>query len=433
MLKLNKEILRLAIPNIISNVSIPLLSSVDTMLMGHLSALELGAVGVSATIFNVLYWNFGFLRMGTTGMTAQAFGKGNEKAISNMLRKAMLFAILISVVLLFLMVPIGRIAALLMNVEALQQEFVYQYFYTRIWAAPASLSLYALLGWYFGMQNAKIPLLLTVAINSVNIICSYYLVKIMDYGIAGVAWGTVIGQYFGLILGLILLWSYYRKYIQFKGLKEILSWEELAVFFNVNKDIFIRTVFLSFSFAFLYAQSALQGEIVLAANVVLMQFLNWMSYGIDGFAYAAESLVGKYFGAEKFNETKKVIRLIFIWGFCLAALYALVYYYGGDLLIKLFTNQPEVIAKSGQLLIWVVLIPLFAFACYLWDGIYIGLTASKAMRNTMIISFAIYMGVYYGFQNQFSQNLIWIAMFAFLAARGLFQTILYLNKGFELQ
>lgn len=432
MARLNKEIIRLAIPNIISNVSIPLLSSVDTMLMGHLSALELGAVGVSATIFNVLYWNFGFLRMGTTGMTAQAFGKENDKAISNMLRKALLFALLISLILILLMIPIGRLAAYLMNVEDIQKEFVFQYFYTRIWAAPATLSLYALFGWYFGMQNARIPLLLTIAINTINIIFSYYLVKVMDYGITGVAWGTVIGQYFGLGIGFLLLWMYYRKYIQVKGIKEILTWEELSVFFNVNKDIFIRTVFLSFSFAFLYAQSALQGEIVLAANVVLMQFLNWMSYGIDGFAYAAESLVGKYFGAGRLGETKKVIKLIFIWGFVLALIYALTYYFGGDLLIRVFTNQPEVIAKSGQLLVWVVLIPLFAFSCYLWDGIYIGLTASKAMRNTMLLSFIIYMGAYYGFQNYFGQNLIWIAMFAFLTARGFFQTILYLRKGFEL-
>ena len=196
---MNKEILRLAIPNIISNISIPLLSTVDTMLMGRLSELHIGAVGVGAMIFNLVYWNFGFLRMGTTGITAQAFGKKDEDAIFQTLSRALLVAMILAIVIVLLHVPFGWLSFYLMNISEAQQPLVEQYYYIRVWAAPATLGLFAMMGWFFGMQNAIFPLIITVFVNAVNIILSYIFVKIYGWDVAGVAWGTVIAQYAGIL------------------------------------------------------------------------------------------------------------------------------------------------------------------------------------------------------------------------------------------
>ena len=429
---MNKEILRLAIPNIISNLSIPLLSSVDIILMGHLSYLELGAVGISTMIFNVLYWNFGFLRMGTTGLTAQAFGADNRFEINAILQRSLVLAMIISLSILVLMIPIASLSVYLMNVNTEQVQFVNDYFFIRVWAAPASLALYALFGWFFGMQNARIPLIITIAINLVNIAISYYLVQFLNLGIRGVALGTLIAQYFGFALALIMLFKNFRPYILKVKIRAIMAWQQMKRFLDINKDIFIRTVCLSLAFAFLYSQSALEGELYLAANVVLLQFMNIMSYGIDGFAYAAESLVGKYHGAQNQENTNKVIKQIFIWGAGLAMFYSLIYWGFGLPMIKVFTNQEEVIELSRQLLGWVIVLPIVSFACYIWDGIYIGITASKAMRNTMLISIVLYFATYYMLEYFTGERMIWLALLVFLAARGIFQSILFFRKGLQL-
>lgn len=422
---MNKEILRLAVPNIISNISIPLLSSVDTLLMGHLSSLELGAVGIASMIFNFVYWNFGFLRMGTTGMTAQAYGKGDKEEISGMLQRSLLLSISIAVVIMLLMIPIASASSFLMNVASEQQPMVNQYFFTRIWAAPATLGLYALLGWFFGMQNARIPLLITIVINLINIVMSFYFVKVLDLGIKGVALGTVIAQYFGFILALVIIVYQFRNNIKIVPLKLLIAKEKISKFLNVNTDIFLRTVMLTFAFAFLYSQASLEGELFLAANVILLQFLNWMSYAIDGFAYAAESLVGKYHGAGSEKNTYKAINHLFRWGLGFAILFTLVFYFFGEEIVRLFSNQEEVVSKTNNMLVWVYILPLTSFACYIWDGIYIGLTASKSMRNTMVIAIAIYIATYYGVDYFFGLRNIWLAMIVFLAFRGILQSLYF--------
>lgn len=429
---MNKKILRLAIPNIISNISIPLLSSVDTFLMGHLSSLELGAVGIAGMIFNFLYWNFGFLRMGTTGMTAQAYGRKDNPEISALLQRSLIVALGISLLMMLLMVPIAKLSLYLMNIQSEQAPFVLEYFYTRIWAAPATLGLYALLGWYFGMQDARTPLLITIAINVVNIILSYILVMQFGYGIQGVALGTVIAQYFGFLVSLIIIRWKYSSFLTRLGMKTLMAWENIQKFVVINRDIFLRTVCLSFAFAFLYSQASLNGSLYLAANVVLLQFLNWMSYAIDGFAYAAESLVGKYHGASDRKMTYRSINYLFLWGAGLALLFTLLYALFGDQMIALFTDQEEVRTYASNLLIWVILMPVIAFACYIWDGIYIGLTASVSMRNTMVIALVIYLLTFYLGKYYFEYNNIWLALLIFLAARGILQGIVFWRKGLDM-
>jgi MATE family multidrug resistance protein len=314
----NREILRLAIPNIVSNISTPLLGTVDVILMGQFSKEYLGAIGVGGMIFNFIYWNFGFLRMGTTGLTAQAYGRGSRQEMALTLGRALLVGLLLAALLLLLQVPIEWISSSLMNVEGTQAELVAQYFYIRIWAAPASLALFSLFGWYFGMQNAVYPLILTIFINVVNIALSYYLVIVLGWTVEGVAVGTVVAQYAGLLLGILLFFGKYSYLLKELKARALLQWEALRGFLTLNRDIFLRTLSLTFGFGFLFSRSAASGELILAVNTILLQFLNWMSYGVDGFAYAAESLVGKYHGAEDEAGTRRAIRYSFLWGMGLA-------------------------------------------------------------------------------------------------------------------
>jgi len=422
---MNKEILRLAIPNVLSNISIPLLSTVDTALMGHLSALHLGAVGIGAMLFNIIYWNFGFLRMGTTGITAQAYGRKNESDIIHTLGRAMLLVAILSGLLIVFQRPILAMLIPLMNISAAQIPLVSDYFFVRIWAAPASIGLFAMMGWFFGMQNALIPLLLTLIINVANIGLSYYSVQVLKMGIQGVAWGTVAAQYIGLLGALILFWWNYRTYVTAFNSKLLYEVQALKSFLHINKDIFIRTVCLTFAFGFFYSQSASQGATILAINVILLQFVNWMSYGIDGFAYASESLVGKYKGAGSSVELRKAIQLSFVWGIGLAILYSSLYLFFGASLMAIFTDQENLLLASQPYLIWIILFPLLSVACYIWDGIFIGLTASKAMRQTMLLALGVYIAFFYCFKSVMSNHYLWAALIVFMVARGLLQWYWY--------
>jgi MATE family multidrug resistance protein len=280
---MNREILRLALPNILSNISVPLLSTVDTALMGHQSSLHLAAVGIASMVFNLIYWNFGFLRMGTTGMSAQAFGAEDNRQLTNTLARALFLSFMISIFLIIFQKPLISFVAYSMNVEASYLPMVEEYFDIRILAAPATLALYVLFGWFFGVQNAWIPLILTIFINIVNILFSYYFVHTLELSIKGVAYGTLIAQYAGVLLAFGFLYRYKKRFTTIK-ISEILDKNKLSKFLNINKDIFIRTVALTFAFAFFYSQSAKEGELELAITVILLQFLSWISFGIDGFA-----------------------------------------------------------------------------------------------------------------------------------------------------
>lgn len=420
---MNKQILRLAVPNVISNLSIPLLSTVDTILMGQLSAKHLAAVGISSMIFNFFYWNFGFLRMGTTGMTAQSYGRGDNKEISLILYRSLFLAAIIALLLLVFQQAVLFSSSYLLNVGNNYALLVQQYFSIRIIAAPATLALYSLIGWYFGMQNAIIPMIVTISINIINIFLSLYLVQYWNMDINGVAYGTVVAQYFGLLIAVIYLYKFKTK-LKRTYITEILKWIEVKKFLNVNKDIFFRTICLTFAFAFLYSQSAKGGTISLAVMVVLLQFLNWMSYFIDGFAFAAESLVGKYFGKKDSKLLFKAVNYSIYWGSILSLLVSFIYYIGGDYILTLFSDDQLVIDEASNLMIWTIVMPIAGYLAYIWDGVFIGLTKVKAMRNSMIISLFIYMILFYSL-NITSLDGFWITFLVFLTSRGLIQSVQY--------
>ncbi len=430
----NKNILRLAIPNILSNISVPLLSTVDTALMGGLSAAHLGAIGLGAMIFNFVYWNFGFLRMGTTGLTAQAVGKHDIKEQLMVLYKALSIALALSVLFLIFANPLIELAIRLMNTVPDQIPMVRTYMSIRIWAAPATFGLYVWFGWFFGLQNAVIPLVITIVLNVINIFLSYFLVVRYGFEIKGVAFGTLIAQYVGLILA--AFWAVYRYRAIFSQKIGLFSfyWQHWLSFFNINRDIFLRTLSLTLVFAFFYRASSSGGEMILAVNVILLQLLNWMSYGIDGFAFAAESLAGKYYGARDTHRMARVLKSIFLWSFGFAVLYSLGYGLFTAQLFGLFTNDASLISIALDYRWWIVSVPVLGFASYIWDGIFVGITAAKAMRNSMFLALVLFFGTYFITRQKLDTvTTLWLSLVVFLVARALLQWYLYSRRGWDLQ
>jgi len=425
---IHKEIFQLTLPNIISNISVPLIGSVDTILMGHISTVHLGAVGLGSMIFSFLYWNMGFLRMSTTGLTAQAYGREDSREQYRVLIRAILVALVVGLILILLRIPLASAGLAVFSVEEAQRELVRGYVQIRMIAAPASLALMVLLGWYLGMQNAKLPLLITVIINLSNIGISYLLVVTYGYDMAGVAWGTVIAQYIGASLAIALwLWKY-REVAGERVAVIITELEEYGKFFRVNSDIIIRTMVLTLVFGFMYRESSRLGVELLAVHMVLFQFLNWMSYIIDGLAYAAESLVGKYFGAESIPGVRRAVRWTMIWSLVGASLISLVYAMFYEDLFWLFTDDRSLTVEMHRYYLWVVILPLAGFASYVWDGIFIGLVASKAMRICMLLAGVVFVLSYVSLRQVAPAHSLWAAFTLFLIARAAAQAIYYQRK-----
>ena len=434
---MNRQILRLAVPNILANVSVPLISSFDTVLMGELGGAYIAAVGLGAMAFNFVYWNFGFLRMSTTGLVAQAHGAGDAEAELTLLRRGALLALAVGTFLLLFQYPLAQGTHWLLNLRADQVPLVDNYFYVRVVAAPAALLQLVIFGYFFGRQNAVVPLVLTVVVNVVNMALSYYLTVGLGWGIDGVAWGTVGAQYVGLVLALgAVFWLTPARTLlsSLIGLhprprqknadgKARASWRD---FLRVNADIFVRTVCLTLSFAFFYnrANALDVGTATVAANVILLQLVNWLSYGIDGFAYAAESLTGKFVGAGERENLRRALRAIFAWGMVLALGYALLYGLFGRPILELFAPEngaPETLAAAATYLPLIVAFCLLATPCYLYDGIFIGLTATRAMRQTMLLSLACYFAVYLLVGRHYGNWGLWGSLLLFMVARGLLQ------------
>ncbi len=423
---MNRHILKLAIPNILTNLAVPLLGTVDTILMGHLDGVwYIGAVAVGGMIFNFIYWGFGFLRMGTTGLTAQALGAGDNTETVRILLRALGVAMAIALVLISAQYLIESTAFHLVESSPEVTRYARRYFRIRILAAPATLMLYALNGWFLGMQNARYPLWIALLGNGSNIMFNILFVVVWNLNSDGVAWGTVAAQYISLLLAFFLL-----KRMRV-AIRDKLDWRQLfqrrsiRAFFSVNRDIFIRTLSLIFVFSFFTAKSAEMGETILAANAILINLWMIFSYGIDGFAFAGESLAGKYFGAGNGELLGKVIRYLFLWGGGLGLLFSMAYGIAPGLLLRLFTDNETVINTALTYYIWIIIAPLVNSFCYIWDGIFIGVTAGRAMRNTMLFSTmvvflpAFYLGRYY-----WDNHGMWLALVLFMLARWLSMHIL---------
>lgn len=423
---MNREILRLAIPNILTNLTVPLLGMVDMHLMGYQdSASFMGAVALGGVIFNFVYWGFAFLRMSLSGMAAQAYGKESNSEMSMLLFRGLFLALSAGFILLILQKGVISLSFLVLEGSEEVKALASDYFYVRIWAAPAAIALMVINGWFLGMQNAMYPMIISVTINVVNIITSFILVKGFDMKVEGVALGSVVSQYVGIILSGILFLKKYRYILSYFNVRNILQQSGLLSFLNVSGDIFLRTLCVIIVFTFFTSKSAGTGDLVLAANSALLQFLFLFSYFLDGFAYAAEALVGKFTGSRNQIQVKRVIRLLFLWGGSFAILFLLLFAFGGKSILLLFTNQNEVIEVAVRYLPWLIVLPLTGFSSFIWDGIYIGATASRLMRNTMLMATLVFFAIFLLLRSNLGNHALWLAMNSFMLGRGLFQTLLF--------
>ena len=423
---MNRRILQLAIPNIISNLSVPLLGAVDTAVIGHLDAVYyLGAIAVGSIIFDFIFWGFGFLRMGTTGLVAQAFGAHQTKETRIILARVLLVAFSLSILIILLQFPILKLSLLMVNASPEVEQYVQVYFSIWIFAAPATLALFGLNGWFLGMQNARFPMYVTILLNVLNIILNLVFVLKYDMNVAGVAWGSLIASYVAVGFA---IWLYLRTY-HTKGIsivrEELLQLDALKKFFSVNSDIFIRTLCLVTSYAFFTAKSAETGDVVLAANTILLQLWYISAYGIDGFAFAAESLVGRYFGANDRERLMEAIKGCMVWGIGIGLAGTACYALFGQQIVSVFTDQTIVIESIQVVLIWTVFAPIVNSICFIWDGVYIGATATPPMRNSMLVATVfVFIPVYYLTLNTLGVHAIWLAMFSFMLARGILLSVL---------
>jgi len=416
---MHRRIWRLAGPIIISNISVPLLGAVDTAVVGHLPGPEyLGAVAIGALIFSFLYWGFGFLRMGTTGLTAQAVGASRPGARQVILYRALVLGGAIAITILVCQAMIAWCAFRLIDASPAVEDLAGTYYRIRIWGAPATLANYAILGWFLGLQNARIPLALQVFTNGVNIVLDLWFVLGLGWGVGGVAAATVLAEYSGLGLGAFFVLSRVRRRGGWRvGRTAVFDGREIGRMMAINLDIFIRTMCLIFAFAYWTAQSARLGDTILAVNAVLANFNAIAAYGLDGFAHAAEALVGRAMGAGDRAGFARAARVSMIWAGMCAALIALIYWTAGGLIVAVMTDLPEVRRLAADYLPWAAALPLVSVWAFAYDGIFIGATRTRALRNGMLISLALYLIAANIGLRLWENHGLWAALTVFMALR----------------
>jgi len=414
---------------ILSNVSVPLLGMVDTGVTGHLDdAVYLGAVAIGSTIFGFLYSGVNFLRMGTTGIAAQRFGAGDYDGLRTALGQALIVALAIAAALLVLQVPLSSLALDLLVPERKVSALASEYFSIRIWSAPATLANYALIGWFIGLQNARVPLVIVLAINVTNIVLDLFFVLVLGMTVDGVAAASVIAEYTGVMVGLVFVVRELRHHPGTWVIAKLTRAHAYAAFFSINAHLFVRTIALMFTFAFITAQGARLGGLVLAANAVLMNLQNLMAYALDGFAHAAEALVGNAVGSGRREAVVQSVRLSLRWSLYVSLLFVCAYIAGGPLVIYLLTDIPDVRETALEYLPWLILSPVVSVWSFLYDGVYVGATRAREMRDIMVVSaLIVFLPAWYVLQPLGNHGL-WLAFTLFMASRGIGMHWYYRNR-----
>ncbi len=423
---MNREILRIAIPNIISNITVPLMGIASTAIAGHWdlenSAATIGALAIGVSIFNFIYWNCGFVRMGTSGLTAQAFGAQNWQECTHMLVRALTVAAVMGMLVLILQVPLGRLSLWMMN----GNEVVERYYYARIWAVPAGILLFALNGWYTGMQNAVIPMVIAVTVNVVHILCSLWFVFGYDLGIVGIAYASVVGQLTGVGLSLLGLLCFYRRMLTHISWREVFDWGPMRRFFVINRDIMLRTLCIVAVYTFFTAISARMEEGLLAVNTLLLQLFTLYSYMNDGFAYAAEALTGRFIGARDLHSLRRCLGRCLGWGMMISLLFVGLYVGWWQELLGMFVakesaDAAHIVALAGRYIGWIIAIPLAATMPFIMDGIMVGATQTRVMRNSMFWATGLYFAVFFLLEPWIGNNALWLAFTLYMFLRGVLQ------------
>lgn len=413
---LMRRFARLTFLNVLANITVPLASLVDTALLGHLADLRfLAGVALSAVLFEYVYWSFGFLRMGTTGTTAQAWGRGDLNAVYLTLYRSLIVALALAAGILILQWPLRELGFSLLSgapgVEAAGRE----YFNARIWAAPAALSNFVLLGWFLGREESGAALVMTVVANVTNIVCNYIFIVHMGMAAFGAGLGTTISQYMMLLAGLFL-WSRRSGRIPWKR-SQVLDAAALKSMFQLNRDILMRTVALISAFAVFTNCSALMGTVVLAANTVLLRLVMLVAYLVDGAAFASESLGGVFGGASDSQAFKRLVRVALVCGLLMTLPLLALFLGFPERIIGILTSHPEAIEVAIEYIPWLVPVLAMGAVAYIYDGLFLGLTAGRSLRNAMLISFCIFLPLAIAAVRLGSNHLLWFSLAAFMAAR----------------
>lgn len=454
MKAINKDILKLAVPSILANITVPIVGMVDIAVAGHLdtaAATMIGGIAIGTMLFDLLYWNFGFLRVGTGGIAAQAFGRGDRKECARILVRSMGIALACALALIAIQWIFVKAAFMVVDCTPEVRHLASRYFFIRIWAAPATLGLMAFKGWFIGMQDSVSAMITDLVVNGMNILMSFTLalgVPWIGYdgmGFGGIAAGTVVAQYSGLMTAAAILFLKYRcstiSLLSSDDMKSIFKGVETRRFFVMNTDLFVRSLcFIAIYIGFTVI-SARYGDLLLAVSSIMMKLLMIFSYFTDGFAYAGEAMTGRYIGAEDESSLRQTIRWTFVWSMGIALIFMAVYHFAGVPMLKVMTSDPSVIDASRAYLPWLLLMPVIGCAAFTWDGIFIGATASKAIRNSMIWAVAAFFAVWFcgitclnvsGIKSvdvirygQLAMHILMAAYFAHLLARTIYLSILY--------
>ena len=429
----DRQILQIALPSIVSNITVPLLGMIDVAIVGHMgSPVYIGAVAVGSMIFNLVYWLFGFLRMGSSGLTSQALGRRDLTEVTRILVRSMAISLGIALLLIVLQIPMKWLMFWLIGPTADVVTYATTYYYMVIWGAPAMLGLYSLSGWFIGMQNTRIPMFISIMQNVVNILASLTLVYGFGMKIEGVALGTVIAQYAGFVVALGLLFHYYGRI--FRGMWKVDSSFHIpfSTFHKINRDIFLRTLCLVAVNLYFTSAGARSGAVILSVNTVLMQLYLFFSYFMDGFAYAGEALCGRTYGAKNWTAFRETLHRLWMWTILVTTVYTILYIVGGSWIVSILTDEPEVLVASRDYLWWIWLIPAAGAAAFIWDGVFIGITATRGMLVSSFLSTLIFFAVYnlslLIIHHSLSNHALWLAMVLYLVMRGILQSFWYRQR-----
>lgn len=423
---MNKQILKIAIPSIVSNITVPLCAMVDTIIVGHLGdAAYIGAIAVGGLLFNMAYWLFGFLRMGTSGLTAQAYGEKDETKTLHVLLRSLSVAFVISFFLIVLQKPLLHTAFLFIKATPEVWDYASIYYSVLIWGAPAVLSTYSLMGWFLGTQNARLPMTIAITQNVVNILASVFFVFALRLKVEGVALGTLVAQYVGALLAFVIGEQKYHWRLRGIEWRSVYRRAELLRFLHVNRDIFFRTLCIIAVTTYFTSAGSAQGEMVLAANTLLMQFFIIFSYFMDGFAYAGEAIGGRCYGEKNRARFSRLTKALFGWGGGTALVFLLIYGVAGRELLKLFTDNPQVVLRAKDYLPFVWVIPVVSFAAFLFDGLYIGTTSTRQMLVSVFVSTIVFFFIVLLFDMR--NDMLWTAFLLYLGSRGMMQFVLFKN------
>ena len=436
----NREILRLAIPSILANITIPLVGIVDTAIVGHISdATAIGGIAIGTMLFDLLYWNFSFLRVGTSGLTAQAYGAGRKDECRKILAQSLTIALIATMFIWAIQWIFVEAVLAVVPCSAAVAGVAREYFFVRIWAAPATLMLMAQKGWFIGNQDTRSPMAVDILVNVVNMLASYYLAVNASMGVVGVAYGTLLAQYSGLILAAaIMIFKYHIVHIGTREIRAAMRWTEIRRMTKLNTDLFVRSLCFMVVYVGYTSLAGTYGDTELAVSSIIMKLMMFFSFFVDGFAYAGEALVGKEFGKAQIagyqqpmtNDQRPIsgiVRLLFNWCIGVGLLFTAVYAVWGKGCIAAMTTDINVIEASGAYIGWLIAMPLVSTLAFMWDGVFIGATAGTHIRNSMIWAAVAFVLIYVPFYHWLGIQALYMAYFAHLIARVVYLTFNWKN------